>query len=569
MLPTLVEQLATDTTGVSLPAARPEVALCATIVAMLLSRLIPGVRRLDAFWIALAGVVTAAGLLVAEASGGLAAIERTELFTGLLVQDPLGVYARGLLLVFALLFVPLVRITGLANRHDGQDLYTLVLGALVGMCLMARANHLVTVFIGIEMASVPSYVLAGIVKGRRRAGEAALKYSVYGAAAAGVMLYGVSLLAGVLGTAHLPTMGARAAALVASPGADAAVAQLTVLALGATLLLVGMAFKLSAAPFHFWAPDVFAGAPAEIGGFLSTASKAAALVLMVRLLAAAAPHNAMLAEDQTSSLAASVALVSTADSPAPSKPAAASNAAETGAAAATGDPIRRFLTVSLAMVAIATCTLGNLAAFGQKNAKRLLAYSTIAHAGYLLMPLAAAVRLAREDPTAADAAVGAMLFYATGYLFLNLTAFAVVALVRNHRGTEQLDDYAGLGRSAPLAAGALAIAALGLLGLPPLVGFFGKFAMLRSVVEASGPLMTALLVTALLNTAASVFYYLRLVKLAVIERPNANSAAVDRGPMPPLARTWLVVCGAPIVVLGLFPEVVASLASAASSGLFR
>lgn len=552
MLPTLLEQLAADTTRISLPAFVPEVVLCATIVALLFTRLLPVVRRVDPFWIALAGVVVAGLAILREAPEGLAAVERQELFTGMLVHDPLGVFSRGLLMVFALLFVPLVRITGLANRHDGQDLYTLVLGGLIGMCVMSRANHLLTVLIGVEMASVPSYVLAGIVKGRRRSGEAALKYSVYGAATAGVMLYGISLIAGVLGSAHLPTLGVRAAELVTSLD-DPQLAQLTVLALGATLLLVGIAFKLSAAPFHFWAPDVFAGAPAEVGGFLSTASKLAALVLLVRLLAAAAPHDAMLAR------------AATADSPP-----RVIQVAENTAAEPASDPLRNYLVSALAIVSAATCTLGNLAAFGQMNAKRLLAYSTIAHAGYLLMPLAAAVQLAKSDPAAANAATSAMLFYATGYLFLNLTAFAVVAMVRNTRGTEYLPDYAGLGRTAPIAAGAIAVASLGLLGLPPLVGFFGKFALLQSLVAAAGTQMTILLVLAVANTGASVFYYLRLVRLTLVESPPAPGAEepIDRSPMPNLARAWLLVAAAPIVIFGLFPDALAQLTLAAARGVF-
>ncbi len=157
----------------------------------------------------------------------------------------------------------------------------LVLGATLGMCIMATANHLLTIFLGVEMASVPSYALAGMLKGRRQSSEAALKYAVYGAGTAGVMLYGISLLAGVLGSAHLPTMASRLADLYAASNLTAGTQM--VLALASLMVLVGLAFKLSAVPFHFWCPDVFEGATAEVNAFLSVASKAAALALLVRV----------------------------------------------------------------------------------------------------------------------------------------------------------------------------------------------------------------------------------------------------------------------------------------------
>lgn len=528
MLSSLLEQLASDTAGLSLPLSLPEITLVVTIVTMLLTRVPPALRRLDPFWIALTGTLVATGLLLAEGRDGLAGIERQELFTGMLVHDGLGVYSRGLLLGFTVLLVVISKLTGLASRDDGQDFFVLLLGAILGMCLMCRANHLMMLFLGVEMASVPSYVLVGIVKGRRRSGEAALKYSVYGAAAAGVMLYGISLLAGLLGSAHLPTIAERLLAVDLTPtGAGLGVAG--VLALATTLLLIGLAFKLSAAPFHFWAPDVFAGAPAEVGAFLSVASKTAAVVLLIRLLAATLPHEAL------------------------------------ANASANTDAARTFVATLIAITAGATCTLGNLAAYGQKNAKRLLAYSTIAHAGYLMMPIAAAVLLSGRNAEAAEAAAAAVLLYAGGYLFMNTTAFTAVALVRNTRGTETLSDYAGLARTAPVTGVALCLSMIGLLGLPPLVGFFGKLAALRAVAEAGGTIMNTLLVIAVLNTALSLVYYLRVVRIVCLE-PPPEGGPTER---PEKAAQLLLAClAAPILLLGIAPERLARLASDACSGLF-
>ncbi len=237
------------------------------------------------------------------------------------------------------------------------------------------------------MASVPCYVLAGFLRNRRKSSEAALKYAVYGAGAAGIMLFGMSLLAGVLGSAHLPTMAQRLAELLES---GAGGERTLVLLLGGLMLMVGVAFKLAAVPFHFWAPDVFEGASAEVAAFLSVASKAAALALLVRL-AAVFSFNP--------------------------DPVLLQNLA----------PVRQFIGLMIAVLAAVTCTFGNLAAYGQTNMKRLLAYSTIAHAGYMMMPVAAAVVMIGNNIEGARDAVSAMAVYIGIYLFMNLAAFAGVA----------------------------------------------------------------------------------------------------------------------------------------------
>lgn len=220
----LVSQVIDDALG-SVRGFMPELVLCATMVAMLLARMIPALRRMHACYLAMAGALLALYYAAPwELLGGLRDSPgwQPELFTGLLVYDELTVFFRSLLLFFLVLFLILTRLTGLPDREDSADFYTLILGGIVGMCLMASANHLVMVFLAVEMASVPSYVLAGIVKGRRRASEAALKYAVYGAGAAGVMLYGISLLAGALGTCHLPTMAVELARMPAERASEVA-----------------------------------------------------------------------------------------------------------------------------------------------------------------------------------------------------------------------------------------------------------------------------------------------------------------------------------------------------------
>src|SRR3954469_13699716 len=255
----LVNHLTNDTLQVSLPLFRPELILCATIVVMLLVRVFRFGNLIDPFWFALAGSIV--GFVSALPDGGIwniGNVHRQEIFTGMLVYDSMTVYFRLFLLAFSTWFIILVRLTGLADKQDGQDFYTLLLGSTLGMCLMASANHLMTIFLSVEMASVPSYVMAGIIKGRRRASEASLKYAVYGAGAAGVMLYGISLLAGLLGSAHLPTITQKLVAMdipgmiaIVRAGGDGG-GYLMVLVLAGLVITVGLAFKLSAVPFHFW-----------------------------------------------------------------------------------------------------------------------------------------------------------------------------------------------------------------------------------------------------------------------------------------------------------------------------
>jgi NADH-quinone oxidoreductase subunit N len=341
------------------------------------------------------------------------------------------------------------------------------------MSLMASANHLMMVFIGVEMASLPSYALAGFLKGRRQSSEAALKYVVYGGAASGVMLYGISLLSGRFGTGGLPEVAEGFRVLL--PTAD------PILLTGTMMLLIGFAFKIAAVPFHFWCPDVFEGAAAEVAGFLSVSSKAAALALLGRF---------------------SLALFG------------ATSGAET-VPPEQWESVALYLVPTLAVFAALTTTFGNLAAYAQTNLKRLLAYSTIAHAGYMLMAVATLTR----------AGIDAMLVYLVAYLFMNLGAFAVVAFIRNRTGSEDLSTYGGMIYRAPLLTVTLAIFMLSLLGMPPLIGFpvkFQIFAVLWNSAQTAGPLrgvLLALLLIGLLNTVLSLVYYVKVLKVMILEDP--------------------------------------------------
>lgn len=528
---TLLSELFTETVGISLPRFRPELCLVLTIILLLLCRMLPLLRRLDSGLIAFGGVCFAAwyayidfmglGGLPGEAILG-ANRDRQEFFGGLLVFDAFTAFLRMVLTGFLLLYVLLTKLSGIPDREDGADFYSLVLGSSLGMCLMASANHLLMVFMAVEMASVPSYALAGMLKGRPASSEAALKYAVYGAGAAGVMLYGISLIAGLLGTLQLPAVSSELARVMSAGSTSGST---MVLCLGGLMLTVGLAFKLSAVPFHFWCPDVFEGAAAEVGAFLSVASKAAAVALLVRVAFAF------------------------------SVPAGLAESAVVATAAALADS-RHFVVYTIGLLAAVTCTFGNLAAYSQTNMKRLLAYSTIAHAGYLMMAVSAAVAMSVSTPAGARDAVTAVAFYLATYLFMNLGAFGIVALLRNRLRSEEIAAYAGLIRTSPGIVIAMAVVLVSLIGLPPLAGFVAKFLVFSSLVDAiiagaERPLMLALLVIGGFNTVISLFYYLRVLKVMTFE-PLPEDRVAEPFPLVSLSGALVTGLVVPVVILGVF-----------------
>ncbi|MCA9189603.1 MAG: NADH-quinone oxidoreductase subunit N, partial [Planctomycetales bacterium] len=562
----------------------PELVICITIFALLLIRTVTWNVRFDLSWIAIAGSLT--GLVYAAPWKQLTGevVTRHELFSGMLVYDGLGIYVRALLLFFLFLFVVFTRISGIPDRQDGADFYCMVFGATLGMCLMATANHLLMVFMAVEMASVPSYALAAMLKGRREASEAALKYSVYGAGAAGVMLYGISLVAGLLNTCHLPTAAVRLAEVLPTLNDQ----QTMILALGSLMIAAGLAFKLSAVPFHFWCPDVFQGASAEVNAFLSVASKAGALALLLRValgfgyrpetiqgpplldapgskvatIDAQVGHDSglMSVADETVSTLAAVAVES--------DESALANTEQINTALA---PAREYMALLIAFLSIITCTFGNLAAYGQTNIKRLLAYSTIAHAGYMMMPVPVALSMAGEHPDIAKQAVASLALYMGIYLFMNLGAFAVVAFLRNTLRSEEIDSYAGLIRKSPGVVILFATILFSLVGLPPLAGFLGKFAVFAAIADAytatSKLYLVVLLVAGGINTAISLFYYLRVVKVMTID-PEPADRPTAALPMLSLSGLYLFLIAAPIVMLFVSPNVLSNWAAATAAHLF-
>jgi NADH-quinone oxidoreductase subunit N len=528
----IISKVSADT-QLSLPLFGPELIVIGTIVALLLVRLFNADRFVPGSIVAIVGTALAlsraAGQFYGMQNGAAAGPESVvlptavPLFTGLLLYDPFTVYFRIFLLLFLLFVEWLTVVTGIPDREDAPDFYALLLGSTLGMLLMASANHLLMVFLAVEMTSVPSYAMVGFLKGRKASSEAALKYVVYGAGAAGVMLYGISLLSGLLGSAHLPTM-AHALVELGKQHSHIVDPEVGTLVLAILMILVGVAFKLSLFPFHFWCPDAFEGAAAEVGGFLSVASKGGAFALLVRFCLA------LVGESRNASAPLSELLM--------------------------------YVGVGLGILAAVTTTFGNLAAYTQKNMKRMLAYSTIAHAGYMLMAVGAMMVIlnapvgslsssAREAYAAT--CVQGLLYYLAVYFFMNLGAFAIVALIRNQTFSEEIDSYAGLARQAPMLCVCMAICLFSLVGLPPFGGFAGKFMVFASVWQAGefNSLMWIVFLVGTINTVFSLFYYVRVLKVMFIGTPAEDARPVTATLFSDTG-LYVAFVTVPVLALGIF-----------------
>jgi NADH-quinone oxidoreductase subunit N len=389
-----------------------------------------------------------------------------ELWQGMVVLDPLAVFFKALLAAAALLVVLAFRnARELAGLGMGE-FYALMLALTLANLLLAASNDLAMLYLSIEMVSITSYVLVAYMKGDRMSNEASLKYLLFGAVSTGAMLYGLSLLYGLAGTTSLPAIREQLAAGLSDQNRFAVY-------MIALFVFAGFGFKTAAVPFHFWCPDVYQGAPTPVTAFLSVAPKAAGFAIMLRFFFSG------LAQPETGSWD----LASSVNWP-----------------------------MLLALISALTMTLGNVAALTQTNMKRLLAYSSIAHAGYMLMGVVAL----------SEQGARGMLVYLLCYLFMNLGAFLVVMLIHHHDGTFDLRDYPGLYRRAPGLTLAMAVFLLSLMGIPPLVGFMAKlyvFAALidRAAVSPDGAALYTLAVIGAVNAAVAAFYYARVLKTMIID----------------------------------------------------
>lgn len=461
-------------TGAMMSAILPEIGLL--VLAILVLALDVFLRKTRA---SILGWVTAGGLVII---GVLAAIfsrptsEPQLIWGGMLRLDAVS-------FAFRLIFLAGAALTALfaadapALRKRGE-FFSLLLFSTLGMSLMAAAYDLIMVYLAIETTSIPLYVMAGFLRDDQKSPEAGIKYLLFGAMTSAILLFGFSLLFGFTGQTRLDLL------LTSAQSGLPVLESLPkfVYLFPVMLILVGLGFKISAVPFHFWAPDVYEGAPTPVAGFLSTASKAAGFVVLMRFLVVVFPN----------------------------------------------------WTVLIAILASASMILGNLLALAQKNFKRLLAYSSIAQAGYMLIGLAAGNELGASG----------VVYYLAAYLVTNLAAFGIASLVGRLTGSDEISAYAGLSRRSPGLALALLAALLSLGGVPPFAGFFGKLLVFGSAIKA-GLLWLAIL--GVLNSVVGLYYYLVVLKAVYLGHSEEDNKPLK---LSPVWTTALIITVIGVLVLG-------------------
>jgi NADH-quinone oxidoreductase subunit N len=437
-------------------------------------------------YLAIVGMVAAAVAVIR-----LAGVTKT-LFNGIIQIDPLAAFFKLIFLGIGILVV-LMSVNAVPKfTRWTAEFYALMVWTILGSMLLASAAELFTIFLSLQLTSLPLIVLVGYAKRDPRSGEAALKYLLLVLVSTSVLLYGMSLIYGALGTSTLSEIGAALAReKTVNP----------VVAMGLVLLLTGFAFKITAAPFHYWVPDAYEGAPTPVTAFMSVGSKFAgfALALRVVVTAEAVPLNWHLI---------------------------------------------------FGVMAAISMTLGNLGAIRQKNIKRMLAYSGIAQAGYLLVGVAAF----------SSWGIASLLFYTLAYGAANLAAFAAVIIVANSTKSELIEDYAGLSKRSPLLALALTVSLLSLAGFPLMAGFMAKFFVFLSAAQAG---LIWLVAIGVINSVISAYYYLRVAFVMYVREGPDEPMRID-----PQAAVALSIAVAGVFVLGIIPEAAMTAASRAAAALF-
>ncbi len=499
--------------------------LVGTIVALLIGGLVVGRNWRVSAWIAVAGGVFTAWLSARGAghlNGGNWSGLAPSGASPMLVADQFSYFFIFLLSVF------LVLITGmwylgqqaglsekLSRKRDATEFFVLLVGSAFGMAMMVSTANLLMIILAVEMASLPSYALAGFRKKHPLASEASLKYILFGAVTSATMIYGASLLYGQYHTLDLMKIGQGISREMASGAGPTVLMGVSLFA-----FLVGIAFKISAVPFHFWCPDVFEGASIEVTTWLSVASKAAGLGLLLRIISV---------------------LVSSLNTP---------SAIE-------------WVMVAVAIMAAVTCTVGNFSAYRQTNLKRLLAFSSIAHAGYMLMVVAIVWRPTGVPTDQVHPSFSAIIFYIAVYLLMNLGAFGCIAMVYWSTGKETIDAFTGLWRRNTWLTVVMVVCLFGLVGLPPTGGFIAKFWLLAILFEG-GVMGKLLVIVAVANTLFSLYYYARIA-LAMCFRDDGQPGVRT----PILGSVAVAVCALVILLTGtLWADDLKEMSDARSRNLY-
>ena len=448
------------------------------------------------------GLVTTLGLVIAQ--WGVS----TTVFGNMFAVDAFASFFDLVILTSAILIVLFSQWSSeLKSRPRPMgEFFALIVGMTLGMMLMAGANNLLMMYLSLELSSISSYILSGYTREAPDSSEASLKYVIYGAFSSGMMLYGISILYGLTGSLDLGMINQELPGVIARGGSS-----VYALMIAGVLAMAGFGYKISAVPFHFWAPDVYEGAPITITAFLSVASKAGGFAMMIRFF--------------------KVTFIDTAG---PSLP------------VGTWATLNGFAWYHLvAVLSVLTMTVGNLVALWQTNMKRMLAYSSIAHAGYLLMGVV----------VMNNQGLAAVLIYFVVYLFMNLGAFYVVMLIADKIGSEDMEDYKGLGPRAPFLTVSLSIFLISLTGLPPTAGFIGKLYLFAAALN-DGWIWLA--VIAAINSVIALYYYIRVMKNMYLEKGEISTAISFSIPQKAL----LMVLVVPVLLLGVYFTPLSDLAQA-------
>jgi NADH-quinone oxidoreductase subunit N len=480
-------------------AIAPEIIISATIIVVLIADFFFEYRRrFQTGQLATVGVLAAMVPVVTLAVDG----GTREMFGGAFVVDPYSLALTGFFLAAAYVTLLLsVDYIGDGDYYQGE-FYVLLLTSVLGMIVMTSARDLITIFVALETISIPTFVLAGWRKHDTKSNEAAIKYYLIGVLSSAIMLYGMSLVFGLTGSTLLSDIAA----------AVGHVPQTSLLIVAVFLTLVGFAFKISAVPFHFWAPDTYEGAPTPVTAFLSVSSKAGGFVAMI-------------------------SIVFFGFFPAPDS----------------WQPV-------LWVLAAASMILGNLAALRQTNIVRMLAYSSIAQGGFMLVPFAVA-----GDGEAARSSFEAVVIYLLIYGAMNLGAFAVVIAFARRTRSAEISTYGGLGSYAPGFAMLMSVFMLSLAGLPPLAGWFAKFVMFRSVFDAGTPGATVLGVIAAVMSVVAFFYYMRVVR-EMWFHPVPDTVDATQLQTPFALNAAISICAVIVLIVGVYPQVFARIGELAAGG---
>jgi len=475
----------------SLPFIKPEMVLAAVLVVIVIADLILSKKKDLLHYLAIAGIIVA-GYFVLEQFSITASVFSTSGNKGMLTVDSLGAFFKGLVLT-ASFFVFLFSISSKEINEAKERLgeyYALLFGMILGMFFMISASDFILIYVAMEMVSLSSYVLAGITKQSYRNSEASLKYLIYGGVSSGIMLFGISLIYGLTGSTNLYEINS----LLHAPDANK-----LILLLAGLMVFAGIGYKISAAPFHFWTPDVYEGAPITITAFLSVASKAAGFALLIRFIKVTFLQSSVNGYWQ---------LLPAID-----------------------------WKLILVAIAVLTMTLGNFAALWQDNLKRMLAYSSIAHAGYMLTGIA----------VLSNQGLVSVLVYFAIYAFTNLGAFLIIMLISNKIGSEDIEDFNGLGYASPFLGVCFAIFLISLTGLPPMGGFVGKLYLFIALLDAK---MFTVAVIMVLNSVVSLYYYIRVLKHMFIKKPLGDTPVEIK---TSFANAVVVLAlAAPVLILGLY-----------------